>query len=97
MRGFSDYYRIILAAIRLLHSCRKIGKQVNGVYPQRKAHITTLLQSLKGGRAVICGIRFSWGEHGQPQRVHLMGHVGFRQDVLGVGLWWKGRRVNFKE
>lgn len=97
MRGFSDYYRIILAAIRLLHSCCKIGKQVNGVYPQRKAHITTLLQSLQGGRAVICGIRFSWGDHGQPQRVHLMGHVGFSQDGLGVGLWWKGRHVNFKE
>lgn len=48
MRGFRSYYGKILAAIRLLLGCCKIGKQVNGVCPQRKAYITALLLALSG-------------------------------------------------
>lgn len=59
MRGFRSYYGKILAAIRLLLGCRKIGKQVNGVRPQRKARITALLPALSGGRAVFSTLRFS--------------------------------------
>lgn len=59
MRGFRSYYGKILAAIRLLLGCRKIGKQVNGVRPQRKARITALLLALSGGRAVFSTLRFS--------------------------------------
>lgn len=61
MRGFRSYYGKILAAIRLLLGCCKIGKQVNGVRPQRKACIAALLSALRGGRAVFGTLGFSWG------------------------------------
>jgi len=59
VRGFRGYYRKILAMIRLLYGCHKIGKQVNGVYLQRREHTSQLfLQSLQGGRAVFSVIIF---------------------------------------
>lgn len=90
MRGFRGCYRKILAVIRLLYGCCKIGKQVNRVYLQRKEHTSQLCCSpykeaelCSASYVLFCFFSFFFGagggrQCGQLQRVVLLDCVGFR-------------------